>query len=259
MRGERNPRGRDHRRRDQGSGIVLNHWMATATKLTQVSPPRRSAHGRTKSRFALPDSSRTEQPISKCGTALATSPLHRRQEENWLDAGIRKARSCSARIGKSGWAGIGRMSSRLTEPPSVLRPQIILGTKKELPTKRLAARKLDEILFRINASSYRPIRIATIEEFAKRYREEVLSKRKPSTVRAANSHFDAHILPQLGKLRLDQIRSRESTGFCQQPRRRIEENRAEHSEHALVDAFHSQRLALSRQGDRSQEARSSRS
>jgi len=74
-----------------------------------------------------------------------------------------------------------------------------------LPTKRLAARRLDEILFRINASSYQPIRIATIEEFAKRYRNEVLSKHKPSTVRAANSHFDAHILPQLGKLRLDQI------------------------------------------------------
>ena len=85
------------------------------------------------------------------------------------------------------------------------RPQIVLGTKKELPTKRLAARKLDEILFRINASSYKPIRIATIEEFAKRYRNEVLAKHKPSTVRAANSHFDAHILPQLGKLRLDQI------------------------------------------------------
>jgi integrase len=85
------------------------------------------------------------------------------------------------------------------------RPQIPLGTKKDLPTRRLAVRKLDEILFRINASSYQPTRIATIEEFAKRYREEVLSKRKPSTVRAANSHFDAHILPELGKLRLDQI------------------------------------------------------
>src|SRR6266481_4487752 len=30
------------------------------------------------------------------------------------------------------------------------RPQIVLGTKKELPTQRLAARKLDEILSRIN-------------------------------------------------------------------------------------------------------------
>ena len=85
------------------------------------------------------------------------------------------------------------------------RPQIFLGTKKDLPTKRLAARKLDEILSRINAPSCQPTRTATIGEFAKRYRDEVLSRRKPSTVRSANSHFDAHILPELGKLRLDQI------------------------------------------------------
>jgi len=41
--------------------------------------------------------------------------------------------------------------------------------------------------------------------FAARWREEVLAKRKPSTVRSANSHLDSHILPQLGKLRLDQV------------------------------------------------------
>ena len=85
------------------------------------------------------------------------------------------------------------------------RPQIVLGTKKELPTQRLAVRKMNEFLQRINDSSYQPIRIATVEQFAKRFREEVLSKRKPSTVRSAVSHFEAHILPQLGKLRLDQI------------------------------------------------------
>jgi integrase len=85
------------------------------------------------------------------------------------------------------------------------RPQVVLGTKKELPTKRLAARKLDEILSRINDYSYQPIRIATVAEFAARWREEVLSKRKLSTVRSANSHLNSHIIPQLGKLRLDQI------------------------------------------------------
>jgi Phage integrase, N-terminal SAM-like domain len=83
------------------------------------------------------------------------------------------------------------------------RPQIILGTKKDLPTKRLAARRLDEILSRINDHAYRPTRIATVAEFANRWREEVLAKRKPSTVRSANSHLDAHIIPQLGTLRLD--------------------------------------------------------
>jgi integrase len=81
----------------------------------------------------------------------------------------------------------------------------VLGTKKELPTQRLAARKLDEILSRINDRAYQPTRIATVAEFAVRWREEVLAKRKPSTVRSANSHLDTHILPQLGKLRLDQV------------------------------------------------------
>src|SRR5258708_11535032 len=85
------------------------------------------------------------------------------------------------------------------------RPQIVLGTKKELPTQRLAVRKLDEILSRINDCAYQPTRIATVAEFAARWREEVLAKRKPATVRSANSHLDSQILPQLGKLRLDQV------------------------------------------------------
>lgn len=85
------------------------------------------------------------------------------------------------------------------------RPQVVLGTKRELPTQRLATRKLDEILSRINASTYQPTRTATVNEFAERWRREVLAKRKPSTVRAAKSHLDHHIIPQLGKLRLDQI------------------------------------------------------
>jgi Phage integrase, N-terminal SAM-like domain len=84
------------------------------------------------------------------------------------------------------------------------RPQVVLGTKKELPTQRLAERKLDEILARINCATYEPTRTATVSEFAKRYREEVLARKKPSTISSANSHFDCHIIPQLGNLRLDQ-------------------------------------------------------
>lgn len=87
------------------------------------------------------------------------------------------------------------------------RPQIVLGAKRELPTQRLAARKLDELLARINASSYVPTRIATVAEFADTWRREVLAKRKPSTVRSADSHLNNHILPELGKLRLDQLGS----------------------------------------------------
>lgn len=85
------------------------------------------------------------------------------------------------------------------------RPQVVLGTKKELPTQRLAVRKLEELLSRINSTAYQPTRIATVAEFAERWRREVLSKRKPSTVLSANSHLETHIIPELGKLRLDQL------------------------------------------------------
>jgi hypothetical protein len=45
------------------------------------------------------------------------------------------------------------------------RPQIVLGTKKELPTQRLAACKLDEILSRINDCAYQPTPISTLTSF----------------------------------------------------------------------------------------------
>jgi hypothetical protein len=101
-------------------------------------------------------------------------------DASWRDAGIRKAWFCSTRLDKFGWEVRediiqGHGSTVRT------RPQIVLGTKKELLTQRLAVRKLDEVLSRINDSSYQPIRIATGAEFAKRFREEVLTKRKPST------------------------------------------------------------------------------
>jgi integrase len=80
-----------------------------------------------------------------------------------------------------------------------------LGTKKEYPTKRLAERKLEQTLCRINAVEYRPGRVATLTEFAERWKVEILTKYKPSTKCSAGSHLNSHILPYLGKLRLDAI------------------------------------------------------
>jgi integrase len=79
-----------------------------------------------------------------------------------------------------------------------------LGTKKEYPTKRLAERKLEQILCRINAVEYRPGRVATLNEFSERWKVEILTKYKPSTKCSASSHL-SHILPYFGKLRLDAI------------------------------------------------------
>src|SRR6266850_2318824 len=124
------------------------------------------------------------------------------------DLARRRYQKGSVIFSKSRQAWLGRYREDTIRPDGTVirtRPQVVLGTKKELPTQRLAARKLDEILSSINDYAYQPTRISTIAEFAARWREEVLAKRKPSTVRSANSHLDSHILPQLGKLRLDQV------------------------------------------------------
>jgi integrase len=88
-----------------------------------------------------------------------------------------------------------------------------LGTKREYPTKRLAERKLEQILCRINAVEYRPGRMATLAEFAERWKEEILTKYKPSTKCSAGWHVNSHILPYLGKLRMDTIGAENQQAF----------------------------------------------
>ncbi len=88
---------------------------------------------------------------------------------------------------------------------SRVKRAVILGSRKELPTKRLAERRMEVFLAPVNSLSYRPGRVATIEEFAERWRVEILSKRKPSTIHAAESHLRNQILPALGKIRLNEL------------------------------------------------------
>jgi hypothetical protein len=81
----------------------------------------------------------------------------------------------------------------------------ILGDERELKTKRLAQRRLDLTLARINDPDYRPGRVASIAEFAEKWQAEILIHRKPSTVKAAKSHLKIYILPQLGRMQLDEL------------------------------------------------------
>jgi len=69
----------------------------------------------------------------------------------------------------------------------------------------LAERRLEALLAPINSLSYRPGRVATVAEFAERWKQEVLSKRKASTIHAAESHLRNQILPTLGKTRLSEL------------------------------------------------------
>jgi integrase len=86
-----------------------------------------------------------------------------------------------------------------------VRRNVPLGSKRDLPTKRLAERRMDVILARINGLDYRATRISTFEEFVERWKMEVLTKQESSSVRAVRSHLKCYIVPQLGKLRLEQF------------------------------------------------------
>ncbi len=90
---------------------------------------------------------------------------------------------------------------------------VVLGTRKELPTEKLARRRLEPLVAPINSTSYRPGRIATVAEFAERWKSEVLVQRKPSTIRAALAHLNNHILPRLGKLRMDELGKEQQQAF----------------------------------------------
>lgn len=110
--------------------------------------------------------------------------------------------------GKKNDVWVGRWREDVVEADGTVRRverSQVLGTKRELPTKRLAERRMELKLTRINSPDYRPGRMATLQDFAGKWRVEVLAQRKPSSVRAAESHLKTHILPQLGRLRLDEV------------------------------------------------------
>lgn len=82
---------------------------------------------------------------------------------------------------------------------------VVLGSRKELPTRRLAERRMEVLLAPVNSLAYRPGRVAMIEEFAERWKAEVLSKMKPSTIQSSGSYLRKQILPMLGKVRLNEL------------------------------------------------------
>lgn len=83
--------------------------------------------------------------------------------------------------------------------------KVMLGTVRELPTRRLAQRRLDLVLSRINAPTYRPGRIATFAEFVEQWKRDVLSLSKPSSRKAAESHLKCYLVPRLGRIKLEEI------------------------------------------------------
>lgn len=81
----------------------------------------------------------------------------------------------------------------------------ILGTQRELPTMKLARRRAEQVLARVNSPDYRAVKTITLNEFAELWKARVLSQRKLYTQKSSNYHLRAFLLPRFGSLRLDEI------------------------------------------------------
>src|SRR5260370_37398929 len=129
--------------------------MATATKLMQVLQPRRRAHGTSESRVALDDSAQTEQTTTEYGTV----PLKPTASTPGGELARRRYQKGTVLFNENRQGWLGRYREDVIQADGRIvrtRPQIILGAKKELPTKRLSAPKMGRKLLPIKPPSLPP-------------------------------------------------------------------------------------------------------
>jgi integrase len=81
----------------------------------------------------------------------------------------------------------------------------VLGSKRELQTKKLALRELASRLAPINSTSYRALHSATFAEFAELWNRGVLTQHKPSTQAAAKSQLRNWLIPYFGDFAMRDI------------------------------------------------------
>jgi len=103
---------------------------------------------------------------------------------------------------------VGRWREDVIEPSGKLvrvRKTEVLGTKRDLPTKKLALRELGLRLAPINSGTYRALRAATFAEFAHLWKHSVLTQHKPSTQSAVKSNLKNWLVPYFGDYAMKDI------------------------------------------------------
>jgi integrase len=181
------------------NGIERSDDLVTPSGSTSI--PRASQH-------ASPESAGKDQDAHLATGAIIPGEGQRFDGQGESMARRRYQKGRVILRGKAHPVWVGRWREDVIEADGTIKRverSEILGTKRELPTKCLATRRLELELARINSPTYRARRTATLAEFSEKWERLVLTQHKPSTVRAAQSHLRSHVLPQLGRLRLDQI------------------------------------------------------
>jgi hypothetical protein len=141
-----------------------------------------------------------EQQHASC----ANVPARKEAESASQGKSMARRRFQEGQLYKKGKNWVGRWSVDIVQGDGQvvrIRRARVIGSIRELPTKPLAKRKLQQVLAPVNDPAYRPGRIATLADFVERWQAEVLPHCKQSTINAANSHLRMHILPNLGSAR----------------------------------------------------------
>lgn len=90
-----------------------------------------------------------------------------------------------------------------------------LGRVEDIPTKRLAERKLADALAEVNDVDYKPRAIITVGEFVEdRYRKLVLPLRKRTTRHGYEVILNHHILPEFKDRQLVEVSHEDLQGFA---------------------------------------------
>lgn len=85
--------------------------------------------------------------------------------------------------------------------------KMVLGTKEDFKTKRLAQRELDLILAPINSVRYRPTHQITFAEFARRWSEKIkpIAYKQGGSQATAGRHVKGKLVPAFGNVELKDI------------------------------------------------------
>src|SRR5260370_4747174 len=92
--------------------------------------------------------------------------------------------------------------------------RVFLGTLKDVPTKKLALRKLEPYLTSINSGSYQPKNVVNLNEFLIRW--EPLGMPKTETAGVFRSALNKHLKPAFGNTQLSDIQTEVFQQFIRQ-------------------------------------------
>lgn len=112
------------------------------------------------------------------------------------------------------WSGRYLEDVRTADNVTRVHRRVFLGTVKDVPTRKLALRKLEPLLTPINSGDYQAKTLATLNEFLVRW--EPLAMPKTETARNFRSALNKYLKPAFGKTQLSNIQTETLQRFISQ-------------------------------------------